>query len=239
MDITPRQVVGASASLIPFLAHDEGNRALMGSNMQCQAVPLVNPEASIVGTGMEGAIAEGMRRLSRARHGGTVVHADADTVEIKLEKQVPDASYDEDVEILDNGNREVYSLNKFKRTAQSTCYNQKTLVYPGQKVKAGDLLADGPAIDGGELALGRNLVIAYTSWGGYGFEDAILVSDRLVKDDLLTSIHIEEYEADVVDTKLGPEELTRDIPNVAETELANSAEDGIVVIGAEVGPNDI
>lgn len=239
IDVTPRQVVGASASLIPFLAHDEGNRALMGSNMQCQAVPLVNPEASIVGTGMEGVIAEGMRRLTRARNGGLVTHADAETIEIKLDKKISEDSYDEDVEVLDNGRREVYSLNKFKRTAQSTCYNQKTLVFPGQKVKAGDLLADGPAIDGGELALGRNLVIAYTSWGGYGFEDAVLVSDRLVKDDLLTSIHIEEYEADVVDTKLGPEELTRDIPNVAETELANLAEDGIVVIGAEVGPNDI
>ena len=239
IDVTPRQVVGASASLIPFLAHDEGNRALMGSNMQCQAVPLVAPEAPIVGTGMEGAIADGMNRLTRARHSGVVVFADGERVEVKLDKKALEEANDEDIEIIDGGKTEIYHLNKFRRTAQSTCYNQKVTVLPGQKVKAGDLIADGPAIDGGELALGRNLVVAYTSWGGYGFEDAVLVSDKLVKEDILTSIHIEEYEADVVDTKLGPEELTRDIPNVAEAELANLAEDGIVVIGAEVGPNDI
>ncbi|MBI4157345.1 DNA-directed RNA polymerase subunit beta [Candidatus Woesebacteria bacterium] len=239
IDVTPRQVVGASASLIPFLAHDEGNRALMGSNMQCQAVPLVNPESAIVGTGMEKAVAEGMRRLTRSLHSGVVDFADAERIEIKLDKKVEEASLEEDIELTDGGKREIYHLNKFKRTAQSTCYNQKTVVTPGQKIKAGDLLADGPAVENGELGLGRNLVVAYTSWGGYGFEDAVLVSDRLVREDLLTSIHIEEYEADLVDTKLGPEELTRDIPNVAETELANLAEDGIVVLGAEVGPNDI
>lgn len=239
IDVTPRQVVGASASLIPFLAHDEGNRALMGSNMQCQAVPLVNPESATVGTGMEGSVAEGMRRLTRARHSGVVEYADAERVEVKLDKKAEEDSLEEDIEITDGGKREIYHLNKFKRTAQSTCYNQKTVVFPGQKVKAGDLLADGPAMEDGELGLGRNLVVAYTSWGGYGFEDAVLISDRLVKEDLLTSIHVEEYEADLVDTKLGPEELTRDIPNVAETELANLAEDGIVVLGAEVGPNDI
>ncbi len=239
IDVTPRQVVGASASLIPFLAHDEGNRALMGSNMQCQAVPLVAPESPIVGTGMEREIAEGMGRVIRARHAGTVDFVGGEKIEIKLNKKVQDSLFAEDIEIADSGKKEIYYLTKFKRTAHSTCYNQRARVNPGQKVKEGDLLADGPAIDNGELALGRNLVIAYTSFEGYGFEDAILVSDRLVRDDLLTSIHIEEYEADVVDTKLGPEELTRDIPNVAETELANLAEDGIVVIGAKVGPNDI
>jgi len=238
IDVTPRQVVGASASLIPFLSHDEGNRALMGSNMQCQAVPLVNPEVPIIGTGMEEEIANGMVRVIKARHSGIVDYVDGERIEVKLDKKV-EASEEEDIEITDNGRREIYFLTKFKRTAHSTCYNQKAVVSPGQKVKVGDLLADGPAIDNGELALGRNLVIAYTSYRGYGFEDAILVSDRLVKEDCLTSIHIEEYEADVVDTKLGPEELTRDIPNVAETELANLAEDGIVVIGAKVGPNDI
>lgn len=239
VDVTPRQVVGASASLIPFLAHDEGNRALMGSNMQNQAVPLVTPEAPIVGTGFEAEIAKGMGRVIHAKHPGVVAVVDAEKIEVKLSKKTEDESPTEEIEITDGGRFEVYHLTKFKRTSHSTSYNQRVKVNPGQKVKKGDLLADGPAIDGGELALGRNLVIAYMSLEGYGFEDAILISDRLVKEDVLTSIHIEEYEADVVDTKLGPEELTRDIPNVAETDLANLAEDGIVVIGAEVGPNDI
>ena len=238
IDVTPRQVVGTSASLIPFLANDEGNRALMGSNMQCQAVPLISPQAPIVGTGMEEEIAQAMGRVIRARHSGKVEYVDGERIEIKLDKKTDDKSY-EDVEITDGGKKEIYNLTKFRRTAHSTCYNQKAVINPGEKVKIGDLLADGPAADNAELALGRNLVVAYTSYGGYGFEDAIMVSNRLVKDDCLTSIHIEEHEADVVDTKLGPEELTRDIPNVSETELSNLAEDGIVVIGAEVGPNDI
>ena len=231
VDVSSRQVVGASSSLIPFLAHDEGNRALMGANMQCQAVPLINPEAPVIGTGMEKFIAEEMGGVIRARHDGRVSYVDADRIEIKLAKKVDDQDeLSEDIEILDNGKKEVYNLVKFKRTANSTCYNQRSKVSVGQKVKKGGLLADGPAIDNGELALGKNLIIAYSSFEGYGFEDAILISEKLVKDDVLTSIHIEEYEADVVDTKLGPEELTRDIPNVAETDLANLAEDGIVVI---------
>ena len=238
IDISPRQVVGVSASLIPFLAHDEGNRALMGSNMQCQAVPLVSPHAPVVGTGIEGMIAEGAGWVIRARHSGVVEYVDAERIEVKLDKKEKEEK-EENVAIVEGGKKEVYYLTKFKRTAHSTCYNQRVVISVGQKVKKGDLLADGPSIEQGELALGRNLVIAYTSYGGYGFEDAILVSDRLVKEDLMTSVHIEEYEADVVDTKLGPEELTRDIPNVAETELANLAEDGIVVMGASVGPNDI
>src|SRR3990172_2964567 len=238
IDVTPRQVVGASASLIPFLAHNEGNRALMGSNMQCQAVPLVAPETPVIGTGMEEEIARGMGRVIRALHAGKVEYADSEKIIVKLAKKADEVSM-EDVEIVEGGRREVYYLSKFRRTSHSTCYNQKVRVAAGDKVKVDDLLADGPAVDGGELALGRNLVIAYTSLDGYGFEDAKLISSRLVKDDMLTSIHIEEYEAEVVDTKLGPEELTRDIPNVSETELANLAEDGIVVIGAEVGPNDI
>ncbi|MFH1970922.1 MAG: DNA-directed RNA polymerase subunit beta [Patescibacteria group bacterium] len=238
IDISPRQVVGTSASLIPFLANDEGNRALMGSNMQCQAVPLISPESPIVGTGMEEEIAQAMGRVIRANHSGEVDYVDSEKIEIKLDKKTEDKPY-EDVEIVDGGKKEIFHLTKFRRTAHSTCYNQKAVVKPGEKVKVGDLLADGPAADNAELALGRNLVVAYASYGGFGFEDAILISDRLVKDDSLTSIHIEEHEADVVDTKLGPEELTRDIPNVSETELSNLAEDGIVVIGAEVGPNDI
>jgi DNA-directed RNA polymerase subunit beta len=239
VDVSPRQVVGASASLIPFLAHDEGNRALMGSNMQCQAVPLIKPESPMVGTGMEAQIARGMRRLIVARNAGEVIYADGERIELKLDKKTKDDSVSEDVEIADDGSREIYRLTKFQRTANSTCYNQRVVVNVGQKVKTGDLLADGPAIDSGELALGRNLVIAYASFEGYGFEDAVLISDKLVKEDLLTSVHIEEHEADVVDTKLGAEELTKDIPNVAEADLANLAEDGIIVIGAEVGPGDI
>lgn len=239
IDVTPRQVVGTSASLIPFLAHDEGNRALMGSNMQCQGVPLISPDSPVVGTGMESEIAFAMGRLIRARHAGVVSYADSDRIEVKLDHKVEDTFDNEDVELKDGGKLEVYYLTKFKRTAHSTCYNQTTVVEVGAKVQQGDLLADGPSMRAGELALGRNLVLAYAPIEGYGFEDAILISQRVVKDDLLSSIHIEEYEADVVDTKLGPEELTRDIANVAESDLANLAEDGIVVIGAEVGPNDI
>jgi len=239
IDISPRQLVGTSASLIPFLAHDEGNRALMGSNMQCQAVPLVAPESPIVGTGMEAEIAKAMIRNVLARHAGTVEYADNEKVVVKLDKKVSIEEATEDVDVIDGGTKEVYLLMKFKKTAHSTCYNQSVAVVPGDKVKEGDLLVDGPSSQKGELALGRNLVVAYTSFGGYGFEDAILISDRLVKDDSLTSIHIEEYEADVVDTKLGAEEKTKDIPNVSESELANLADDGIVVVGAEVGPNDI
>ena len=239
IDISPRQLVGTSASLIPFLAHDEGNRALMGSNMQCQAVPLVAPESPIVGTGMESEISKAMIRNVIARHSGEVLHADNEKVIIKLDKKVSIDDSTEDIEVTDGGKNEIYSLMKFKKTAHSTCYNQRVLVNPGQKIKQGDLLVDGPASQNGELALGCNLMVAYTSFGGYGFEDAILISDRLVKDDSLTSIHIEEYDAEVVDTKLGAEERTKDIPNVSENELANLADDGIVVIGAEVGPNDI
>ncbi|OGM54685.1 DNA-directed RNA polymerase subunit beta [Candidatus Woesebacteria bacterium RIFCSPHIGHO2_12_FULL_44_11] len=223
IDVTPRQVFGASAALIPFLAHDDGIRALMGSNMQCQAVPLVNPSAPVVGTGMEEEIASAMGRVTVAKSKGEVTYVDADKIELKIA----------------GGEQEVYQLTKFRRTAHSTCYNQRAVVKVGDKAKVGDLLAEGPACQGGELALGQNLVVAYASFEGYGFEDAILISDRLVKEDLLTSIHIEEYQADVVETKLGPEELTSDIPNVSESELANLSADGIVVIGAEVGPNDI
>lgn len=238
IDVTPRQVVGASASLIPFLSHDEGNRALMGSNMQTQAVPLVNADSPVVGTGMEHEIAAGMGWLVSARNGGKVEYADADKIVVKLNKKT-DLASSEEITVDPGGKKETYHLTKFKRTSHSTCYNQRTLVRPGEKVKKGQVLADGPSMQHGELALGRNLVIAYASFDGYGFEDAVLISERLLKEDLMTSISIEEYEADVVDTKLGPEELTFDIPNVSEAELANLAEDGIVVIGSEVGPNDI
>jgi len=219
-DVAPRQVVGASASLIPLLQNDMTNRALMGTNMQCQAVPLVRPEAPVVGTGMEEIIPRAMKRVIRATSDDEVVFADAQKVFLKSGK--------------------TYFLTKFKRTNPAgACYSQRTIAITGQKVKEGDLLIDGPSCDNGELALGRNLLVAYCSFDGFEYEDAIVISDRLVKEDVLTSIHIEEYEASVVETKLGPEELTRDIPNVSEADLAHLAEDGIVVIGSEVGPNDI
>ncbi len=239
MDITPRQVVGVSSSLIPFLSHDEGARALMGSNMQCQAVPLVLPQSPIVGTGMEGVVSRSVGRSVISRSDGVVDYVDAEKIIVRIEGKPNLFVHEENVEVSEDGKYETYFINKFQRTAKSTCYNQRVLVKKGQRVKRGDVLADGPSTENGELALGRNLVVAYAIIEGYGYEDSILISDRLVKEDLLTSITVEEYEADLVETKLGPEELTRDIPNVSEADLANLAEDGIVVIGAEVGPGDI
>lgn len=223
IDVIPRQVVGAPASLIPFLAHDEANRALMGTHMQCQAVPLIKPEAPIIGTGMESSVGESMNRVIKAKDDGLVTYADSGKVIVK---------YSGDDE-------EIYSTEKFKRSAQSTCYNQKIIVTTGQKVKKDEVLIEGPATQNGELGLGSNVTVAYMSFEGLGYEDAIVISDRLVKEDVLTSINIEEYEASVVDTKLGPEETTRDIPNVGEEALRNLDKDGIIVVGAEVGPNDI
>jgi DNA-directed RNA polymerase subunit beta len=224
VDIVPRQVVGAAASLIPFVSHDEANRALMGTHMQCQAVPLVKPESPHVGTGMESEISRVMGRVVLAPFDGVVIYADANKVIVKGKGQKEEASY---------------VVDSFRRTSQATAYTQKTVVKAGQKVKEGDLLIDGPASDGGELALGRNLLIAYTSFDGLGYEDAIVISDKLVKEDVLTSIHIEKHEAAVVETKLGPEETTRDIPNVSEEDLANLDEDGIVVVGSNVASGDI
>jgi DNA-directed RNA polymerase subunit beta len=223
IDVIPRQVVGAPASLIPFLAHDEANRALMGTHMQCQAVPLVIPQTPIVGTGMESAISSTMGRVVKAKDDGTVTFADGATVVFETK----------------DGETTTYSIQKFTRSAQSTCYNQRVMVRCGEKVKKGQVLIEGPASEDGDLALGANVTIAYMSFDGLGYEDAIVISDRLVRDDVLTSVHIEEYDASVVDTKLGPEETTRDIPNVGEEALRNLDENGIVVVGAEVGPNDI
>ncbi|OGH10471.1 MAG: DNA-directed RNA polymerase subunit beta [Candidatus Levybacteria bacterium RIFCSPHIGHO2_01_FULL_36_15] len=222
IDVAPRQVVGTSASLIPFVHHDEANRALMGTHMQCQAVPLVKTESPIVGTGMEETVASAMSRVIKAPFDGTVTFVDASRLVLK--------GKDQEIE---------FPIEKFKRTAQNTFFSKNPAVYVGDKVKKGDILIDGPASDNGELALGKNLLIAYASFDGLGYEDAIVISDRLVKDDVLTSVHIEKYEAAVVDTKLGSEETTRDIPNVAEEDLANLDEEGIVVIGSEVIPGDI
>lgn len=237
IDAVPRQVVGTSASLIPFLANDAANRALMGANMQTQAVPLLRPSSPIVGTGMEKEVASALGWAIYARHSGTVSYVDASKIVVKLDSKP--ANPDNTPQITIKGDVETYNLIKFKRTSQSSCFNQHPVVVPGQKVTHGQLLIDGPSTETGELALGQNLVIAYTSFDGLGYEDAIVISDRLVREDLLTSIHIEEYEADIVDTKLGPEELTRDIPNVGEIYLANLDSQGIVTIGSEVNPNDI
>jgi DNA-directed RNA polymerase subunit beta len=223
IDLAPWQMLGASSSLIPFLAHDEANRALMGSNMQNQAVPLARPSSPVVGTGMEGLVAENIGKIIKSPVDGKVGFVDANEVTIKGKDK----------------KEYKFPLMKFEKSNQNTCYSQRSLVSAGQKVKKGDLIVDGPATEDGELSLGQNLTIAYMSWEGYGYEDAIVISERLVKEDVLTSIHIEEYEASVNETKLGPEETTRDIPNVGEEALANLDEEGIVYIGAEVGPNDI
>ncbi|MBI2617393.1 DNA-directed RNA polymerase subunit beta [Candidatus Gottesmanbacteria bacterium] len=223
MDVVPRQVVGVSASLIPFLAHDEANRALMGTHMQCQAVPLIQPASPVVGTGMEHVIPEALRREVIAPDDGKITYVDATKLTFKGK----------------NGKENTYKIEKFKRTSQNTCFSQRPLVSLNEKVEKGRPLIDAPATEHGELALGQNLTIAYCSFDGLGYEDAIVISDKLVQKDLLTSISIEEYETEVVDTKLGPEETTRDIPNVGEEALANLDERGIVVIGAEVNPNDI
>jgi DNA-directed RNA polymerase subunit beta len=222
MDVSPKQTVSVSAASIPFLEHDDANRALMGANMQRQAVPLLRPDAPYVGTGLEYRAAVDAGDVIVAEEGGTIEEVSADHI------------------VVANGNdRKVYRLEKYRRSNQSTCINQRPLVSEGQKVKKGDILADGPSTDNGELALGANLLVAFMSWEGYNFEDAIIVSERLVKDDVLTSIHIEEYEVDARDTKLGAEEITRDIPNVAEDVLADLDERGIVRIGADVGTGDV
>lgn len=238
IDISPQQVVGASASLIPFLAHDMPNRALLGTHMQCQSVPLIKPEAPIVGTGMEKIMAEAMGRTVRSRHDGKVIYVDANKIVLKLKERKSKLSDSEAIKI--SGGEETYFISKFVRTnPYSTCYSQKPLVSVGDEVKKGDLLIDGPSCEGGEIALGRNLMIAYCPFEGLEYEDSVIISDRLVKEDVLTSINIEEYETSVTETKLGPEELTRDIPNLSEMDLANLAEDGIVVVGSEVRPGDI
>jgi len=223
IDVVPKQVVGAPASLIPFIAHDEANRALMGTHMQCQAVPLLTPQTPIIGTGMEAPITATMGRVIKAIDDGIVRYADGSRVVFETK----------------DGQEETYAVEKFSRSAQSTCYNQRVMVNTGDKLKKDDVMIEGPASNEGELALGANVTIAYMSFDGLGYEDAIVISDRLVKQDVLTSVHIEEYEASVVDTKLGPEETTRDIPNVGEEALRNLDENGIVVVGAEVSPNDI
>jgi DNA-directed RNA polymerase subunit beta len=223
MDVSPRQMVSVATALIPFLEHDDANRALMGANMQRQAVPLLRSETPLVGTGMERRVAVDAGGVVVADAPGTVEDVTADQVTVRHA----------------DGSARVYRMRKFERSNQGTCINQKPIVVEGAKIAAGDVLADGPCTDTGELALGKNLLVAFMPWEGHNFEDAIILSERLVKDDVLTSIHIEEHEVDARDTKLGAEEITRDIPNVSEDVLKDLDERGIIRIGAEVDPGDV
>jgi len=233
MDIAPTQIVSPAAALIPFLEHDDANRALMGSNMQRQAVPLLRPEAPIVGTGLEGRVARDSRALVLAEGDGVVEYVDATHITVRYEEapSESDVAFEEPVR--------TYPLIKFRRTNQDTAVNQKPLVVTGQRVRKGDLLADGTSTENGELALGKNVLVAFMPWKGYNFEDAIVISERVVKEDVFTSIHIEEFEHQVRDTKRGEEELTREIPNVSEEATRDLDERGIVRVGAEVNPGDI
>ncbi|GAL86941.1 DNA-directed RNA polymerase subunit beta [Sporocytophaga myxococcoides] len=233
MDVAPNQIVSVAASLIPFLEHDDANRALMGSNMQRQAVPLLKPEAPIVGTGLEGRVAVDSRALVTAEGEGVVDFVDAKKIVIKY-----DLNDDEKLVSFDTESK-TYDLVKFRRTNQDTCINLKPIVFKGQRVKKGQVLCEGYATNNGELALGRNLKVAFMPWQGYNFEDAIVISEKVVRDDIFTSIHIEEFELEVRDTKRGEEELTSEIPNVSEEAVKNLDENGIVRIGAEVKEGDI
>jgi DNA-directed RNA polymerase subunit beta len=226
MDVSPRQVISVSASLIPFLEHDDANRALMGCNMQRQAVPLLFPEPPHVGTGMERKCAYDSGVLIKAKHDGEVVFVSSEYIKIR-----PDNSAD--------GNEDVYALLKYQRTNNDTCNHQRPTVEVGQKVKKGDVLADGPATFNGELALGRNILVGFVPWNGYNYEDAILISQRVVREDMYTSIHIKEFQVEIRETKLGPEKITRDIPNTAEKALDNLDAEGIIRVGAKVRSGDI
>jgi DNA-directed RNA polymerase subunit beta len=233
MDVSPKQLVSVAASLIPFLENDDANRALMGSNMQRQAVPLLRAEAPFVGTGMERVTARDSGAVIICKRGGVVDSVDSERIIVRVEGGQHEGQLSREV------GADIYQMTKFKRSNQNTCINQKPIVHVGQKVKKGDVLADGPCTDTGELALGRNVLVAFMPWRGYNFEDAIIVSEKLVKEDYYTSIHIEEFEIEARDTKLGPEEITRDIPNISESFLRNLDESGIIRIGATVKPGDI
>ncbi len=224
MDVSPKQIVSVATAMIPFLENDDANRALMGANMQRQAVPLVRPEAPIVGTGMEYKAAKDSGVAVVAKNDGVVTRVSANEIVVKRDS---------------DGGLDTYRLLKFKRSNQGTCINQRPIVEKGERIRKGEVIADGPSTDLGEIALGRNLLIGFMTWEGYNYEDAILLNERLVKEDILTSIHIEEYEAEARDTKLGPEEITREIPNVGEDSLKDLDERGIIRIGAEVEAGDI
>ncbi|MGH2644993.1 MAG: DNA-directed RNA polymerase subunit beta, partial [Chitinophagaceae bacterium] len=233
MDIAPNQIVGLSASLIPFLEHDDANRALMGSNMQRQAVPLIIPQVPIVGTGLEGKAARDSRLQITSEGDGVVEYVDANQIHVRYNRG------EEDRLVSFEGDLKVYTLTKFKKTNQSTCINLRPCVKKDQKVKEGDFLTEGYATKDGELALGRNLKVAFMPWKGYNFEDAIVISEKVVREDLFTSVHIDGYELEVRETKLGPEELTPDIPNVSEEATKDLDENGVIRVGAHVKEGDI
>ena len=223
MDVSPKQLVSVGTAMIPFLENDDANRALMGSNMQRQAVPLIKTEAPVIGTGIEYKAARDSGVVVLAKNAGVVEKVSANEIVIRN----------------DSGQKDHYKLLKYLRSNQGTCINQRPLVIKRQVVKKGEVIADGPSTDNGEIALGKNILIGFMTWEGYNYEDAILISEKLVKNDVFTSIHIEEYESESRDTKLGPEEITRDIPNVSEDSLKGLDERGIIRIGAEVRSGDI
>jgi len=231
IDVSPKQLVSVATALIPFLEHDDANRALMGSNMQRQSVPLLCPEAPLVGTGIEAIVAKECGCVVVAKRGGIVENVSATRIVIRAEEEQDGG--------IEGTNVDIYTLKKFRRSNQTTCINQKPLVKKGERIKKGQVIADGPATDRGDLALGRNVLVAFMPWEGYNFEDSIIVSEKLVKDDYYTSVHIERYDVEAMDTKFGPEEITRDIPNVGEGSLKNLDESGIVYIGAKVKTGDI
>jgi DNA-directed RNA polymerase subunit beta len=236
MDLAPMQIVSPAAALIPFLEHDDANRALMGSNMQRQAVPLLKTEAPVIGTGLERKVAQDSRATVMAKRGGTVESVSAEAVVVRYDRPKGELKI---IDFQEASGADVYPLTKFKRSNQDTCVNQRPQVLEGERVEEGQVLADGAATEHGELALGKNVLVAFMPWGGYNFEDAILVSERLIKDDVFTSIHIEEFELQVRDTNRGVEEITREIPNVGEDAVKNLDEEGIVRIGAPVRAGDI
>ncbi len=233
IDVSPKQLVSVAASLVPFLEHDDANRALMGANMQRQSVPLLRAQAPIVGTGMEGVTARDSGAVVLARRGGIIDSVDSERIIVRVEGEHHPMQLSREV------GSDIYQLTKFKRSNQNTCINQRPIVMKGQRVAKGQVIADGPCTDMGELALGRNVLVAFMPWRGYNFEDAILVSEKMVKEDYYTSVHIEEFEIESRDTKLGPEEVTRDIPNVSESALRDLDESGIIRIGATVKAGDI
>ena len=237
MDVSPKQLVSIAASLIPFLEHDDANRALMGSNMQRQAVPLLVTEAPLVATGLEARVALDSRAVLVAEESGKVASVNGNQIIVTENGHLPESK--KKIKHDPANGVSIYPVRKFMRSNAATCINQKILVEKGDHVKKGQILADGPCTQNGELALGRNTLVAFMPWNGYNFEDAIMISERIVKEDIFTSIHIDEFEVAARDTKLGPEEITRDIPNLGDEALKNLGTDGVIRIGAEVKPGDI